>query len=494
MARRDLSNLRSVTEVQAVIPDQTMGAIASIGKKIVDDQIDAQFSEKMSEAQLKLNAVNAQYQIDYEGNPMGGLKELAEARKQIFQEYGGQISPLRGMQWQQATQELSARSDMAIQSWGLKQSQVNTKTALLSQIKNNMTMANQNGRQFGKDGGDLESLLNYDTARQQLEASISGKIGSETANELLVDFEKDYLKSFLSGVAYTNTGQASQILDKAVKEGKILPYEADEFKSVISISQRAQKIKSMGETDALEGSVVDLVEDDNLDYYEKRVQIDQLELEGKISTKIASRARRVLTSQEAQDSVTNTPVLAEITTQMYDLNAMADTNSEDYLVGVQNIRDKILEAKESGNLNATDVTKLNNQLKTLSSSKTADATENIGIKFKGAQKAFDVLPPEYRGQAIRQLFYETQGQNLDKKAYQDKASNILEDMQTNLKSDVQVRLQKIQQEKNTVTDPDLQFLSEKGIDMARVKQTAANRGMSEKAVIQELRRRLAADE
>ncbi len=213
MARRDLSNLRSVTEVQAVIPDQTMGAIASIGKKIVDDQIDAQFSEKMSEAQLKLNALNTQYQIDYEGNPMGGLKELDEAKKRIFQEYGSQISPLRGMQWQQATQELSARSDMAIQSWGLKQSQVNTKNSLKKMIDNDLIMASQNGQAFAKSGdNNVEAFLDYAGGRARLEQTAAGKIGSETLGVLLEDYDEDYTKVFLSSVGSVNPQKALGLL------------------------------------------------------------------------------------------------------------------------------------------------------------------------------------------------------------------------------------------------------------------------------------------
>jgi hypothetical protein len=222
------------------------------------------------------------------------------------------------------------------------------------------------------------------------------------------------------------------------------------------------------------------VNDTSKSYYDKRLEIDKLEFSGAVSSDTAAQARRVLTSQKELDAVTSTPVIAEIVTSIYDLNAVADTNAAEYLEGVKNIQNRILEEQALGNISATDVTKLNNQMKTLTSAKMADATKAVGYDFYDANEKFTKLPPEYRGTATRQLFYDTVGQELTPEQYTTKANKIIDDINVKRRADAMKVV-------NRVTSDDNQFLKSKGYTNADVAETARKYGITEAEVIKRLR-------
>ena len=108
------------------------------------------------------------------------------------------------------------------------------------------------------------------------------------------------------------------------------------------------------------------------------------------------------------NAATNSDRMADIVTRMYDINANDESDS-DYLIGIRNIRDEIMKARADGDLSADDEAKLNNQMKTLTSARTAEATNQVSYMFGNARELIqNGLPPELRGDATRQLFYAAQ--------------------------------------------------------------------------------------
>ena len=94
MANRNTVNLREVTQVVAEQPNDLLEAGVEIGQQIMKQHQEAKINESMSQAQLELNALQSQYQIDFEADPMSGIGEYKKNRKAIFDKYAEGISPL----------------------------------------------------------------------------------------------------------------------------------------------------------------------------------------------------------------------------------------------------------------------------------------------------------------------------------------------------------------------------------------------------------------
>lgn len=220
MANRNTENYR--TSIQQTAPQetfspegQTVDALAGIGQKIIAASQDAKINENFSKAQLDLNAVNEKYKIDNEKDPFGALQDLKENRKNILDSYGSQISPLFRGEWTNTTRQLDTHEDLQMQSWAFQQSKVNTVDSINTSIKNNLSQASSDGQSFGtSDSDDLGSLLNYGQGKQRLMAFGDKHLGGEKTTQMLENYDGDYAKVFMSGVAQTNPLKALRLMDR----------------------------------------------------------------------------------------------------------------------------------------------------------------------------------------------------------------------------------------------------------------------------------------
>lgn len=180
--------------------------------------------------------------------------------------------------------------------------------------------------------------------------------------------------------------------------------------------------------------------DDTLPSDEKRANIDKMAVMGQISDQFAKEARRYVTSSAKINAVTNDAVISDILIRTHDLNAIADLSPDEYLDGIRNIQNEIVARRASGDLSSDDEKKLNNQIKTLTSAKQADATNMVALSFGEARKMIEEqLPPDMRGTAIRKLFYATEQDRIKaeddndfraqlKNAYKDQARQIIDEI------------------------------------------------------------------
>jgi len=214
----------------------------------------------------------------------------------------------------------------------------------------------------------------------------------------------------------TDPEAARQLIDAGQFDDILTAKQIENIgKTAKSLEEKQAKIRnklSVAEIAKNEEAAQDLIADENIPISEKLLEINRLDLIGSISDGYATDARRFLKSKQEIDAVTNSDEMATIVTQLYDLNTIADFSSEDYLTGIQNIRRAILQKRANGKLGREDEQKLNNQIKTLTSAKVADATNIIAFSFGAANDLIEEqLPPEFRGIATRQLFYRTEGQD-----------------------------------------------------------------------------------
>ena len=235
MASRDLSNFRSVVSQVTENKDSLLNLGASITESIVRQGQEAKINESASQVSLELTALQNQYQIDFEGDPMGGLEKYKADRQKIFDGYGKGISPLYGRQWQETTRNMAARNDAMQQGWALKQTRVNTVNSINTSMKNNFSQASADGMTFGqRDDADIESFINFAASKTELEKFGDRNLGEETTSSILETYDEDYMKSFLSGVSEVNPLKALSLMDKdAVKNGFSNPAEYSEIKGNI---------------------------------------------------------------------------------------------------------------------------------------------------------------------------------------------------------------------------------------------------------------------
>lgn len=478
-------DLRRVTDVVAP-QDYTASVIAQGAEEIIAQGQKSKIQANASAAQLGLAQLTQDYQVKNQSDPYGGLDGFKQQRQSLLDSYGSQISPFYKSEWDDTTRQISENNDAGIQTWGLKQTRVNSQVNMNSSVRDTMRLANVNGQQLGTGNGDLTSMLNYSDAKQRLYDYGNEHLGEETTKESLMNFDKDYLKSFVSGVAQTNPQRAAQILNDPSVADKLTTQERDEMISMTRITQRQNNINQSMQLTGGTGDLTEILNDQNKNYFQKRLTIDQMELNGQVPTKTASLARRVLTSQKNVDSVTDSSLMGNIVTQIYDLNSNAGTNNSDYLKGVQDIQHQVLEAQDNGKLNVLDAQKLNNQIRTLTSAKVASATNAVGSSFQDANKLFQTLPPEMRGEATRQLFYQTTSDNTPQTPQQSltAAQGIVDKMNAQRRQNA---LQVVNQAQQVPTPDDLNFVKTKGYSQADVTETAQKYGISEAQVIQRLR-------
>lgn len=490
MTDRETTNYRS--SIQQVAPEGVPPeqAFAEAGQKIIATDQAAKINENFSSAQLDLAKLSEQYQIDNQDNPFGGMKDLQAKRDEILAGYGENISPFFKKQWQDSTRTLVKTTDTQNEMWAYKQTRLNTVTSINKSIQNNMDQANIDGRNFAAgNSSELDAILNFKPSKDRLVSFGAQHLGVESTTKLLENYNKDYMKSFLTGVAETNPQKAAAMLDSDQMKDRFTTKERDEMVGLIERTTKSSELlKSLKITENVQG-VTDLINDPSQTYYQKRLAIDQMDMSGAITPKTAEQSRRLLNSKKDVDSITSSAVMADVVTKIYDINSQQGMNNADYLKGVQGIHDLILQKQTNGELNSLDVQKLNNEMKTLTSKRVSDATKSVGNDMYEATQMFQTLPPEYRGEATRQLFYKTQGQQdqLTPDQYSALTKKSAQQVIDNINADRRKATVKTLQTVNAPAPDDVGFLKTKGYTMDDVKETAKIHNITEAEVIRRLR-------
>lgn len=216
------SSVQQVAAQQGVEnQDLTTANLAEMGKDIIRQGQEAKITENFSRAQLELNQINQQYQLDNEGNPFGGLNDLKEKRKEVFERYGSEISPFFKGAWNKNILDLEIKDDASTEVWAFAQTKKNTVRSINQTIKNNMSQATIDGQNFGtSDADEIGSMLNYSTSKAKLISYGDKNLGAGSTTDLLESYDDNYLKSFISGVSDSNPVKALRLMERDdVKKG-----------------------------------------------------------------------------------------------------------------------------------------------------------------------------------------------------------------------------------------------------------------------------------
>lgn len=218
---RDISNFRTVINQVVERQDEVVNTLVQIGKQIIATSQEAKIAENFSKVQLELNQLNAQYQVDFEGDPFGGISELQESRQDIFDRHGGEISPLFKRNWNSSVKDLALKDDATTEIWGFKQARFNTVKSINTSIKNNMRQFSIDGENFGNlDTDEIGSMINFIESKSKLIEFADRNLGENKSTELFENYDDDALKNWLGGVSKSAPLKALGLLeDEKIKNG-----------------------------------------------------------------------------------------------------------------------------------------------------------------------------------------------------------------------------------------------------------------------------------
>lgn len=215
MANRETSNFRQITQQVVENPDQTLAEVAQIGSDFIKTSQQAKVTENLSQAQLELNQLNNQFKIDYQGDPTSkeGIQAYQTQRQAIFDKYKPSFS-LYGRDYLEGTQKLAQTSDLSLQGWGFQQAEKNAIISLDNTIQNQYELAAQNGIEYANGNADeISSVLDFANSRRELEQFGNKSLGEVATQQLLKEYEADYMVNFLSGMASEDIYKAEEILN-----------------------------------------------------------------------------------------------------------------------------------------------------------------------------------------------------------------------------------------------------------------------------------------
>ena len=301
MARRDLSDARTVINQTVDTSQSLMAGIADVGKHIIEQNQKARITENMSAAQLELSALAQQYRIDFESNPEAGVTQYKEKRKELLEKYGQDISPFFRGNWNKLSRDMQGRDDLSQQAWALQQARKNTVASVNRTIENNLKGAYAAGSQFAdNDDAVIGDFLNFAAQRQNLAGFASSELGGETAQTLLKSYDQDYMKSFIAGVMEVDPIKAVNLLEdeqvvKSINDPKAL--------NTLRKAAASEMFK-MADKAAVERLTAEAVQ--NEDIYRKRVdgslswlEVEEMEASGAISKEFGASLKRGLDKPDA---------------------------------------------------------------------------------------------------------------------------------------------------------------------------------------------------
>lgn len=251
MAQRDLSIFRTVTQQVVKQPNSLLVAGVQIANQIVEQGQRSKMAESASQAQLEVSALQDQYQIDFQSDPMGGIDKYRNDRQGIYDAHFKGISPLFKRDWTALTRKIGTRNDAVQQAWALRQTRNNTIRSVNTSIKNALLQASNDGRAFGlSDEKEIDFFVNGQTHMENIRRGAEGLLGENDLNDMLGTGLQDYVKTGISSTSETNPIKAAQLLKSdLIAESFNSPEERSKMtKAVNARALNFQEIQGENET------------------------------------------------------------------------------------------------------------------------------------------------------------------------------------------------------------------------------------------------------
>jgi hypothetical protein len=368
---RDLSTFSSVNQIASdpSTLENAVNAAAEFGKQVIETSQKAKVAEGISNSQVELMRLNQEVKTKFESNPEQARDFYTQKRRAIFEQNGKTVSPIFRNKYTQSAKNIEQNDNVAFESWVIRQSQKNTVNSVNQSIKNNLDMAFQQGYEFGESGeGDISLLLNYDNVREPLTQFASENLGSETSQELLENFDRDYVKQMIDGLSRSNPFKAAEIIESPeIKEA--IGNQEDYLALKNSTQVEMFKFTQRKDFERLANEATN-----NIDLFEQRangelnyLDVEKLEREDQISPALGDKLKSGLVDPEKVklSPIEKVNIYNELFEEYERLITSSGKSKVDTIQDFVAFQEKFVEASNAGALSTSDMKKFSQVQKTL---------------------------------------------------------------------------------------------------------------------------------
>lgn len=424
--------------------------------------------------------------VAFEKDPDKGLESLESSFNDIDSNLSESFTTEEGRSmFKQTASVIRQKTLQNYDKWSTARKVSNTALNIQETLDNYNSQAASAGV-----SGDFKQFANLFASSGDVVVAAQGVVPDSKLSEIDTSRRVDMSEAFTNGMLQSDPEQVLVTLDEGGFD-KFLDTEQktklrkDADKAVIK-KREEDTVRQLEIQTVSSADLVDLVNNTNLTNYDKERSILEQELAGNISPTFGSKLRQVIKSTKTVNAITKDNAMGDIITKMFDLNAISEINPQDYLIGMQNLREEILDMQSKGDLNQEDVNKLNNELTNKTSKKTAEATSFIGNYFPKVKDTFDEqLQPRFRFKAMRNFFYAVEGKDLPEDEYRKEALKVIDDINLERRNSA---LKAVKAPREELFN-EKEFLKSINVTEEQIKFTMNKYGLTREQVIQRLRNR-----
>lgn len=341
----------------------TLGAVASAlepaaktYKRQLVEQQRVKIDTESTKARVEIDNLVNQWQLQNQSRPDDpeARAQLKSDIQDILNRYGSQIDPVAKMDWDRTAGKLSSVYELGMNTWARNQRAENVKLDVAENINANLTLARNSGRSGNLDAG----LSDYINSYHQLYNYASRNMGETEARKLLLDYEEEFMGSFITGLSETDPQAAMEALKRPEIAASFKNQGAQDVMMKIVNKQIALR-NFQNKTNEFLTEQKLATELDNLPT-DKALQVLE-ENEGSVSSRFFKAKQKALLSNKGISAETRAETAAEIMLDIADLPT-DPSEIEEYYKKSSNILTRIENEYAAGDLTTADKKRLTNTI------------------------------------------------------------------------------------------------------------------------------------
>lgn len=341
----------------------TLGAVASAlepaaktYKRQLVEQQRVKIDTESTKARVEIDNLVNRWQLQNQSRPDDpeARAQLKSDIQDILNRYGSQIDPVAKIDWDRTAGKLSSAYELGMNTWARNQRAENVKLDVAENINANLTLARNSGRSGNLDAG----LSDYINSYHQLYNYASRNMGETEARKLLLDYEEEFMGSFITGLSETDPQAAMEALKRPEIAASFKNQGAQDVMMKIVNKQIALR-NFQNKTNEFLTEQKLATELDNLPT-DKALQVLE-ENEGSVSSRFFKAKQKALLSNKGISAETRAETAAEIMLDIADLPT-DPSEIEEYYKKSSNILTRIENEYAAGDLTTADKKRLTNTI------------------------------------------------------------------------------------------------------------------------------------
>jgi hypothetical protein len=352
MANHPLAE-RTVT--QDVIRDDHKDEMWQTGEKFLEGGANLSFqaAEKADLAKMNKFSADAKMQMiktqqdwraQNQDKPLDpeAQQKLNGMFDKILTPYGDQVSLVSRGKWQQHTVALKQAFADDNYQWGVRQSIANAENNINDSMKKNNQIAMQFGRSLDFDNAQK----NLVSAQSGIEEFTHGLAADDTRKKITRNFQSDYVKNFVMGMAQTDPDKAEEFIKREDVQKQVgSPEHLEILQGIVA---KAKKERTAEKVENYKTNEDDMLKNYVLDPHSVSVpSVEDSLASDKIRPSFANSLKKALLSPKTIDAKTEFSEVESIMSEIVDPKVKSDV-----------IREHIVNAMSSGKITRNDADRL----------------------------------------------------------------------------------------------------------------------------------------